>query len=476
MISGSFAFLISLGALVFQVAGIVFAVRAVMISRSPQAAIAWGFALVIFPYLAIPMFLVFGESRFSGYTLAGEGKNARLDAALVEIQKALEPFAVRLPDKYADADNLARALRGLPPTRGNACRLLVDGEETFDAIFEAIDRATDYVVVQFYVVHDDGLGRQLKERLLAARGRGARCWLIFDKVGAKGLPDAYLQDLQGAGVSVRAFVTNRQFGRRFQVNFRNHRKLVIVDGTIAFIGGLNAGDEYMGLGPLGPWRDTHMAISGPAVQALQLSFLEDWFYVGKEVPDLPCLPTEAGEEMVLPFASGPAESWNVTPAVYSEVIHDVRKRVWIASPYFVPDSALRQALAHAALRGVDVRIILPQGIDHLMPWLSSFTYYPAMLEAGVKIWRYQPGFMHQKVLLADDDLAIVGSVNLDYRSFMLNFELASLVHDRNFAARVEQMFVADFARSKQEDLRKFREGGFLFRLKCRMAALMSPEQ
>jgi Phosphatidylserine/phosphatidylglycerophosphate/cardiolipin synthases and related enzymes len=471
-----FTVIISLVTLTFQLAGIAFAVRAVLISRTPQASIAWGLALVVLPYVAIPLFLIFGESRFSGYTLAGAGKRKDLDDALARIQEALKPFRCRMSEKYEDAEQLAFRLRGLPPTRGNSTRLLIDGKETFEAIFAAIDTAVEYVVVQFYIVHDDKLGRALKERLLAARKRGARCWLLFDKVGAKGLPDSYVGELRAGGVEVQAFVTNRQFGRRFQINFRNHRKLVIVDGRVAFIGGLNAGDEYLGEGPLGAWRDTHMAVEGPAVQALQLSFLEDWYYVEKTVPDLPCTPRVCGDEVVLPFASGPAESWNITPAVICEVIHDVRKRLWIASPYFVPDPALRTALAHAALRGVDVRIILPQGIDHLLPWLSSFTFYPAMAEAGVRIWRYQPGFMHQKVLLADDDLAIVGSVNLDFRSFMLNFELSAVVQNAAFAASVEKMFEADFARSKEEDLRKFENGSFLFRLKCRLAALMSPEQ
>jgi len=162
--------------------------------------------------------------------------------------------------------------------------------------------------------------------------------------------------------------------------------------------------------------------------------------------------------------------------VYLEIIHDVRERLWIASPYFVTDPATRTALAHAALRGVDVRIILPANADHLLPWLSSFTYYPQMQSAGVRIWRYETGFMHQKVLLADNDMAIVGSINLDFRSFMLNFELAAAIEDRDFAKDVEAMFERDFARSKEENLAKFNEGGFLFRFKCRLAALMSPEQ
>lgn len=470
------AIVLSVVTICFQALGIYFAIQAILIARTPQAAIGWGIALVVFPYLAVPMFLIFGESRFSGYTLSGTGEAPDLDEALEKTRAALQPFAAHLPDKYSDAEALAVNLRGLPVTRGNRTRLLVDGDQTFDAIFEAIDSASEYVVVQFFIVHDDALGRRLKDKLLAAKRRGARCWLLFDSVGSRGISKTFLEELLSGGVAVQSFITNRQIGRHFQMNFRNHRKLVIVDGRVAFIGGLNAGDEYMGLGPLGAWRDTHMQIEGPAVQALQLSFLEDWRYATGRIPELPLQPRVAGDQVLMPFASGPSEPWNITPAVYCEIIHDVRKRLWIASPYFVPDPALRTALAHAALRGVDVRLILPQKADHLLPWLSSFTFYPAMRQAGVKIWRYQPGFMHQKVLLADDDFAIVGSVNMDYRSFMLNFELASAVCDQTFAKQVESMFEADFARSQPEDLWKFEHGGFWFRFKCRFASLMSPEQ
>jgi cardiolipin synthase len=460
----------------FHAAGIYFAIQAVMISRTPQASIGWGLALVICPYVAIPLFLVFGESKFSGYTLAGQNRHEELEAGLRQAQRALTPFRSSFLSKYSDAERLGISLRGLPPTNGNACRLLIDGKETFRTIFQAIETARGYVIVQFYIVHDDGLGRELKDRLLAASRRGVRCWLLYDSVGSKGLTDAYLSELRDVGVSVQAFVTNRQFGRQFQINFRNHRKLVIVDGRVAFFGGLNAGDEYLGLGVLGSWRDTHIQVEGPAVMALQVSFQEDWYYACKEVPDIPFEPRVAGEQTVLAFASGPTESWNLSAAIYAEIIHDVRKRLWIASPYFVPDPMLRTAIGHAALRGVDVRIILPQKPDHLLPWLSSYTFYPLMREAGVKIWRYQRGFMHQKVLLADDDLAIVGSANLDFRSFMLNFELSAVIQDAAFAKTVEKMFEKDFARSEAENLQKFEKAKFLFRLKCRLAALMSPEQ
>jgi cardiolipin synthase A/B len=463
-------------ALLFHTAGIYFAIQSVMISRTPQAAIGWGFALVICPYVAIPLFLIFGESRFSGYTLAGQDRHEELDAALRQAQRALTPFRTSFLTKYSDAEQLGISLRGLPPSRGNACKLLIDGKETFRTIFQAIEGARSYVIVQFYIIHDDSLGRELRERLIEASRRGVRCWLLYDSVGSKGLTRSYFQELRDAGVAVQGFVTNRQFGRQFQINFRNHRKLVVVDGKVAFFGGLNAGDEYLGLGVLGSWRDTHLQLEGPAVMGLQVSFLEDWYYARREVPDIPFEPRVAGGQTVLAFASGPTENWNSTAAIYAEIIHDVRERLWIASPYFVPDPMLRTAIGHAAIRGVDVRILLPQKPDHLLPFLSSYTFYPLMHEAGVKIWRYQRGFMHQKVLLADDDLAIVGSVNLDFRSFMLNFELSAVVQDIGFAKSVEKMLEKDFARSEAENLQRFDKGKYFFRLKCRLAALMSPEQ
>ena len=471
--------LVAIGLLVVllcHTAGIYFAIQAVMISRTPQAAIGWALALVICPYVGIPVFLIFGESRFSGYTLAGQDRHEELDAALRQAQRALTPFRAPFQSKYSDAERLGVSLRGLPPSNGNACRLLIDGKETFRTIFQAIEAARSYVIVQFYIIHDDGLGGELRERLIEASRRGVRCWLLYDNVGSKGLTTAYFKELRDAGVAVQGFVTNRQFGRQFQINFRNHRKLVVVDGKIAFFGGLNAGDEYLGLGALGSWRDTHLQLEGPAIMALQVSFLEDWYYARKEVPDIPFEPRVAGDQTVLAFASGPTEDWNSTAAIYAEIIHDARERLWIASPYFVPDPTLRAAIGHAALRGVDVRIILPQKPDHLLPFLSSYTFYPLMHQAGVKIWRYQRGFMHQKVLLADDDLAIVGSVNLDFRSFMLNFELSAVVQDAAFAKSVEKMLEKDFARSEAENLQKFDKGKYFFRLKCRLAALISPEQ
>jgi len=462
--------------LLLQLAGIWYAVNAVMTARTPQSAIGWGFALVVLPVVAIPIFWVFGQSKFSGYLSIGAAAAPHLDAAAARTMENVSAFRSSVSHKYSDAEHIAQNMRGLGALNGNSVRLLIDGEATFDAIFEAIREAREFVVVQFYIIHNDGLGKRLQSSILEAAKRGVRCFVVYDGQGSKGLDEQWTGPLRDAGVAVHEFATNRERGMRFQINFRNHRKLVNVDGRVAFIGGLNAGDEYLGFGPLGSWRDTHMRVEGPAATAMMISFLEDWNYAAGEVPNLPNHAVAVGKQRVMPFASGPAQAWPMAAAVYLEVIHDVRKRLWIASPYFIPDPATRVALAHAALRGVDVRILLPGKPDHLMPWLSSFTLYPQMRDAGVRIWRMKEGFMHQKVLLADSDLAIVGSVNLDYRSFMINFELAALVEDSVFAAEVEAMLNDDFSNSREEDLMMFEKSSFLFRLKCRLAALMSPEQ
>jgi cardiolipin synthase len=466
--------------LALEVAGVLFAMRALLIARTPQSAIAWSCGLVLFPIVTIPLFLIFGESRFAGYTLAGSNGSQKLDEAFHAIIRHLDGYRTSFTGKFREASSMANNLSRIPATSGAKVDLLINGEATFQAIFAAIDSAKESVWVQFFIIHDDRLGRGLADRLIAAARRGVECRVLFDQVGSKALPESWCSRLRAEGIHVERFVTNRQFGRRFQINFRNHRKLVIVDALVAFLGGLNVGDEYMGRSRrFGPWRDTHIRIEGPSVPGFQLSFLEDWNYTTGEVPPFrlpkPSVALEPSP-LVIPIASGPAESWSICPAVYLSIINSATRRLWIASPYFVPGSPLFFAICHAAIRGVDVRIMLPQMADHLLPWLSSFTYYPKLRDAGVKLWRYQRGFMHQKVLLADDDISIVGSINVDYRSFMLNFELSAAIQDKNFAEQIEAMFLADFDNSAPEDLRKFEDGKFLFRLKCRAAALMSPEQ
>jgi len=247
---------------------------------------------------------------------------------------------------------------------------------------------------------------------------------------------------------------------------------------VALTGGLNVGDEYMGRDPeFGPWRDTHLKVMGPVVQALQLSFLEDWHWATSEVMPLNWVPVVQERNQsagVLP--TGPADPMETCTFALLQAINSAKRRLWMASPYFVLDSTVMMAVQLAALRGVDVRIMIPKKSDHWLPHLTSFSYYEELYRTGVKLFRYAEGFMHQKVLLADDDFAVVGSINLDYRSFRLNFELGVAVFDRWFAEEVEAMLNADFEKCEEEDLTLFKHQSLWFRAKVRFARLMAPIQ
>lgn len=461
-----------------ELLGVYCAGLAILNSRTPPSAIGWAFGLILFPYAGIPLYLVFGQTRFSGYSVGGQGKSVALDTAKLMVKDLMEGHRCFFREAFADLTHLCERLTHLPTTSGNELNLLIDGEQSFAAIFQAMRQAKEYIIVQFYIINDDKLGQAFQKELLNARLRGVKVFLLYDGVGSKHLPKKYTKVLRKAGVEVHPFVTNRKLGVRFQINFRNHRKLVIVDGEEAFTGGLNVGDEYMGRSKkFGPWRDTHLHIRGPALLPLLMGFFEDWHYVTDRVPDIPLRsPREAGIMQVLTFVSGPADEIEICPVIYLGAIREARRRIWIASPYLVPDTATRQALQHAALRGVDVRILLPGMADHLLPWLTSYSYYPALHQAGVRVFRMKEGFMHQKVLLVDMDLAMVGTINFDHRSFLLNFEQGVMICNTQFASSVHEMLQRDFWNSEEEDLNCYASGSLWFRLKVRCAALTSPEQ
>jgi cardiolipin synthase len=453
------------------------AIHAALKVRTPQAALGWALALVTFPYFAIPLYWIFGRTKFIGYRRAATDRSGPLQSAAQEASAALHEFAT--DSGAADGPGRWREwLTTLPATRGNHIELLVDGDATFDAIFAAIDSARDYLLVQFYIVRDDTLGMKFQERLIERARAGVKIFFLYDEVGCYSLSRKWLRVLRESGVRVEGFKTTRGWANRFQLNFRNHRKLVITDGREALTGGLNVGDEYLGRSKrFGPWRDTDVRMRGPAVQAAQLAFVEDWYWATDEVPHLSWTSTSANaDQHALVLATGPADQSERCSLAFIRAVNSAQSRLWISSPYFVPDSTVLTALQLAALRGVDVRVLLPDHADHLLPLLSSFSYYESLASAGIELWRYQPGFLHQKALLVDDRLAAIGSINVDYRSFHLNFELVVMVTDKGFADQVEDMMNEDFAHSRRVDLAEYRERPWWFKAAVRLARLLSPVQ
>lgn len=466
---------------IFHILGAIASVEAVMESRTPQGAVAWAISLNTFPYIAVPAYWLFGHSEFSGYVLARQASSQGTREVVEKIGAALDAGDLRSDP----ADPLVKALNQLgklPFTKGNKAELLIDGEETFRSIFEAIDGAQHYILVQFFILRDDPLGQKLKDRLIAKARQGVRVRLLCDGIGSLSLPAAYLDEMREAGIDAQKFVSTQKSMGRMQVNFRNHRKIVVVDGTTGFTGGLNVGDEYLGKSEepnMSPWRDTFIKVQGPAACFLQVPFAEDWFWNTKELlTELNWNPEAAPdgnmEAQCLPM--GPADSLDTCLLFFMAAIEQAEKRLWIASPYFVPDGAIVAALQTAALRGVDVRILIPKNPDSKMVYYSAFTYLPEVEKAGIKVFRYQPGFMHSKAILVDDDFASIGTANFDNRSFRLNFELMLSVIDEGFASEVEKMFEADFARSKPASAKELEDASFFFRLTARVCRLLSPIQ
>ncbi len=467
---------VSLLILAAEVLGVISAVDAVMKTRTSQGAIAWTVSLVTFPYLAVPAYWVFGRSEFQGYVTAHRLADVAVDPAAEQAERVGREFLLeRPPGPYPAA--AAERLAAIPTTRRNAVELLVDGEATFASIEAGIEAAQEYVLFQFFIVKDDELGRRMQRALIRKAREGVRVLFLYDEVGSHALPHRYKEELREAGAQVFNFHTRQGPRNRFQINFRNHRKVIVVDGRVAWVGGHNVGDEYLGKGELGYWRDTHVRIEGPAAVAAQLSFVEDWNWATGSLPEVDWVPDPApdGADMpVLILPTGPADELDSAALMFTHAINTARERIWIASPYFVPDEGTMSALQLAALRGVDVRILIPDKADHTLVYLAAFTYFDEARQAGVRFYKYTGGFLHQKVVLVDDLAAGVGTANFDNRSFRLNFEITALIGDPDFVEEVDRMFESDFAQSRIVGPDEYSGRAFPFRLAARLARLLAP--
>jgi cardiolipin synthase len=461
----------------FYVVGILHVLHALMHVRTSQGTIAWVISLLTIPFIALPMYWLLGRTRFSRNIGGRREKDGRLSKLAEKMHQRLRHCEVDIPEDDA-FERAAQVLGGLPFTRGNELELLIDGDVTFERIFETIRGAKRYLCVNFFIVKNDKLGTQFQEALIERAKAGVKVYFLFDEIGSHKLPRRYLRDMKDAGIECCSFGINRFWWSRLQLNFRNHRKIVVSDGTTAFIGGLNVGDEYLGRDQrFGGWRDTHMKMQGPVVQAVQMVFLEDWFWATNQVPDLHWeTRAEAADQIAAIIPTGPADPLDSWQLIVAEAANTSRKKLWIATPYFVPDEGVLTALQAAAIRGVDVRILMPERADHLLVWLSAFSYYEQSIPFGVKLYCYQKGFLHQKVMLIDERLAAVGTANLDNRSFRLNFEITGFSTDRKFVGEVESMLVTDFTRSREAKVEDITGKPFLFRAACRAARLLAPVQ
>ncbi len=466
------------GYLLLEALAIILAFEAIFKSRTSQGAIGWALGLIFISPIVVPAYLMLGERRFHGYVAARRQGDR-------EIQKNAEAVIADMSSRHCPSAELApkfkllEALALMPFTEGNSADLYEDVEQAYREMFAGIERAKQYILVQFYIVRDDATGKMLAKRLIKKARQGVRIYFLYDRIGSLGLSRKYLRALRKAGVDVRDFRAFRlNLKGRFQINFRNHRKILLVDGEEAFVGGLNIGDEYRHRHPrLTPWRDTQIRLRGPAVAGVQVAFMEDWYWLSSQQLELNwSFKTSPGAQCALALPTGPADYQDTCQLMFVDAINSARKRVWIVSPYFVPDDAIIKALKLASFRGVEVKILVPGITDNRTAQLASFDFVDELRYTDVQFYQYQNGFLHQKVMLLDDDTAYVGTANLDNRSFRLNFELTVVVIDSNFNTQVEQMLQRDLADSRPLDVKFVQARGLGFRLLVKIARLFAPLQ
>ncbi|MEH7125133.1 cardiolipin synthase [Bacillus sp. JJ1503] len=450
-------------------------------NRHPAQTLTWLVVLGSFPLVGFIFYILFGrnykkEKMFRQKYILDKQAFLRVEG---EIDPSNEEKMKQLGDHQRKLFHLAQNLGHSPISFATQTKVLTNGEETFQHILEALKEATHHIHLEYYIVRHDEIGQEIKNLLIQKAHEGVKVRFLYDAVGSWKLSNKYIDELKKAGIEIIPFGPVRLPFLSSKINFRNHRKIIVIDGSIGFVGGLNIGDEYLGRDEsFGFWRDTHLLMRGEAVRSLQLIFLQDWYYMtNKSIMSPEYLSPDLEESIhggVQLIAGGPDNEWSVIKNIFFSMITSAEKSVWIASPYFIPDEDIFSALKIAALSGIDVRLLVPKNPDKRIVFYASRSYFPELLEAGVKIFEYEKGFMHSKIVIVDEELASIGTSNMDMRSFHLNFEVNAFLYRTRSTDKLVREYLNDIQCSKEIDLEKFKNRKIGYRIIESTSRLLSP--
>ena len=440
--------------------------------RTSQGAIGWIVGLIAFPAIALPLYWLGGRTRFFNYREDHQDALKGMDFNLPNDRQLLAEIEGNCP-----IDAILPSLAPPGYLADNKFRLLRNGSETFQAILKAIAEAKYYILLETYILTDDDIGNQFLDALAEASNRGVDVIMLVDGIGSRQLSESYVRRAEEAGIVFHRFAPHKGLFIRYQLNFRNHRKIVVVDGETGFTGGLNIGDDYVDGGKnFEGWRDTHLEIHGSCVLSLQAVFAKDCWQANRS--DLGMLrwprPTDSGGYDACIIPTGPADPQEGGAALMLTLLTTARERLWIATPFFVPELGIEGALVAASLRGVDVRVLVPDHSESRLADLARESYIDRLSAAGVNFYAYSEGFLHQKVVLIDDLYATVGSLNFDNRSIYLNFEVSAVIRDKDFNQEVAAMLEEDFADSRILEDTTLATKSILHRQLVSVARLFSP--
>lgn len=452
-------------------------VAVLMDNRQPSKTVAWVLVLTFLPVAGIVLYFFFGQNTRRNRLISQRSVNQIAKRSMLEF---VEQKDLHIPDSYRTLMQLFTNQNLSLPFKDNEVAIYTSGYDFFPALLAAIGAARHHIHLDTYIFEDDALGRLVADALMDKAREGVEVRVIYDDVGCWQVSSRFFERMREAGVDVHAFMPVKFPAFTSKVNYRNHRKLCVIDGATAFIGGMNIARRYVSGRRGRPWRDTHLRLRGGAVYAVQRAFLEDWYFVDRTLITnrryYPPVPWHISNDCIAQVVTGsPVAQWPDMMQGYVRVLLEAQQYVYIATPYFLPTEPILFAMRTAALAGVDVRLMLPRHSDsRLLEW-ASISYVMETLEAGVKVLLYTAGFNHSKLLVCDDSLCTCGSANVDFRSFENNFEANIFFYDHTMALRMKQVFLDDEAHCTTIDnVRELTHRPFRLRLWESVVRLISP--
>ncbi|KGR86077.1 cardiolipin synthase [Lysinibacillus odysseyi] len=465
---------------------ILFAMMIIFLERK-DASSTWAWILVLFflPVAGFVLYLLLGRKLRRKHLFRWEGrKDIGIDKLINYQIDALKEGKLEFRDhhveNFQDLIYMNLTTNYAVLTQDNALVIYDDGNEKFEALIEDISSAKDHIHIQYYIFKLDNLGQRILHALIKKAKQGVKVRVLYDEMGSRGVKKRHFKELLDVGGEVEIFFPSILPLINPRLNFRNHRKIVVIDGRIGYTGGFNVGDEYLGLKKkFGYWRDTHLRIEGSAVHPLQTRFLLDWnqaslrhriSYSERYFPAIP----QKGDIALQIVSSGPDTPYAGIKNAYVKMIMNAKKYIYIQSPYFIPDYTFLDALQIAALSGIDVRIMIPNKPDHPFVYWATYSYVGQLLEAGAKIYHYDKGFIHAKMIVVDDEVSTVGTANIDVRSFSLNFEVNAFIYDLDISHNLAEIFEKDILDCKELTMETYQNRSIRVKFKESISRLLSP--
>ena len=452
--------------------------------REPVKALAWITVIALAPVAGIILYIVFGRNHRKEkiFNRKEMKDNEQYEAMYRKQLKAITDPDLLVRQNIANNRDIITLLLNNNTallTMHNRIKILNNGKETFSSILEALRAATSFIHIEYYIFENDRIGRRIANILMEKARSGVEVRFIYDDVGSWGLNPKLIRQMRKAGIDVRVFMPVVFPWLTSKVNYRNHRKIIVVDGTVAYTGGINIAERYLRRSKVGIWRDTHLKLEGDAVHMLQTVFVTDWYFVSKQqltdtrkyFPNNNRITEETAVQIA---SSGPDSDWASIMQAYFAAITRAQHHIYISSPYFLPNQAILTALKVAALSGIDVRILIPSRSDSKIVYWATRSYISELIEAGIRVYLYKKGFNHSKLIMIDSEFCSVGTANMDIRSFEDNFEVSAIIYDRKIAKELEGYFLHDLERSLEVVQERWEHRPTLHSVYESLARLLSP--